>query len=205
MAQARPLVRNNRRRQPQPVRAGCRGGIASMMQTIRNIVFLFLAVALVGVLYKKAQEGGFGFDRNRSAPAAQHNNQAALNGPGYSDELVLRPDSRGHYYVTAEIRGVEVRFLVDTGASIVALTRQDAERIGLSPDSLEYTSAVQTANGVVRQAPVMLDQIRVAGFEVNNVQASVSRSAMGISLLGNSFLRRLNGYQVEDGNLILRW
>ena len=72
-------------------------------------------------------------------------------------------------------------------------------------DSLEYTAAVRTANGVVRQAPVILDQIRVAGFEINNVQASVSRSGLGISLLGNSFLRRLQGYQVEDGNLILRW
>jgi len=175
-----------------------------MMQTVRNILFLFLALALVGVLYKRAQEGGLGFDRNRGGQAGQES-QAALNGPGYSDQLVLRPDNRGHYYLTAEIRGAEVRFLVDTGASIVALTREDAERIGLSPDSLDYTAAVHTANGVVRQAPVILDQIRVAGFEVNNVQATVSRSGLGISLLGNSFLRRLYGYQVEDGNLILRW
>jgi len=174
-----------------------------MMQTIRNIIFLFLAVAAVALFYKKAQEGGFTFDR--SAPATQNNNQAALNGPGYTDQLVLRPDSRGHFYVTADIRGAQVRFLVDTGASIVALTREDAERIGLSPDSLDYTAAVHTANGVVRQAPVMLDQIIVEGFEVNNVRATVSRSGLGISLLGNSFLRRLHGYQVEDGNLILRW
>ncbi len=176
-----------------------------MMQTVRNIIFLLLAVMLVGVLYKRTQDGGSGFDRSRSAPVAQQNSRPALNGPAYTDQLVLQPDRNGHYYLTAEIRGAEIQFLVDTGASIVALTREDAERIGLRPDSLEYTAAFQTANGVVRQAPVMLDQIRVEGFEVSNVQATVSQAPMGMSLLGMSFLRRLHGYQVEDGNLILRW
>ena len=122
-----------------------------------------------------------------------------------TNQMTLRPGRGGHYFLTAEIGGADVDFLVDTGASMIALSFEDAERIGLDPDNLEYNGRVQTANGTTQVAPVTLDTVRVGQLEVDRVEAIVTRASMGTSLLGMSFLRRLDGYQVEDGNLVLYW
>lgn len=177
-----------------------------MVQIVRNIVFLFLIIMAGAVALKH----DFGNSRSRAtAPATRgqlmQNTQTAARPQSYTDRLVLEPSSNGHYFVIAEIRGEEVQFLIDTGASSVALTPEDAARIGFEPSSLEYTDAFQTANGIARFAPVVLDQVRLDGIEINDVRASVSQGQMGVSLLGMSFLKRLNGYQVENGNLILYW
>lgn len=120
-------------------------------------------------------------------------------------ETVVIPSGRGgHYRVEAEINGREITMLVDTGATIVALSRRDAELVGLSPHQLDYSSRVQTANGVARVARVTLDEISLGGITVRDVSAAVVDAPLGMSLLGMSFLGRLASFAVEDGRLILR-
>jgi aspartyl protease family protein len=178
-----------------------------MVQIVRNLLFILLAVMGVAILLK----GTGGDDRRREVRAPtppQGVRQAAAPRAPASvplNEMVLRPGQGGHYYVTADVDGAEVRFLVDTGASLIALTADDAESIGLDPDSLDYTGRVQTANGTTPVAPVTLNAVRIGQMEVDRVEAIVSQAPMGISLLGMSFLRRLEGYRVEDGNLVLSW
>jgi aspartyl protease family protein len=122
-----------------------------------------------------------------------------------TNQITLRPGQGGHYFLTAEIGAADVEFLVDTGASLIALSYEDAERIGLDPENLEYNGMVQTANGTTPVAPITLETVRVGQLEVDRVEAIVSKAAMGISLLGMSFLSRLDSYRVEDGNLVLYW
>ena len=180
-----------------------------MVHTVRNLLFVLLAVMGVAILLK----GTGGDDRRQEARTrtpAQSERQTAVPratapAPTPANEMVLRPGRGGHYYVTADVGQAEVRFLVDTGASLIALSADDAERIGLEPDSLDYNGVVQTANGTTRVAPVTLDEVRIGQMEVDRVEAIVSQAPMGMSLLGMSFLRRLEGYRVEDGNLVLSW
>ena len=120
-------------------------------------------------------------------------------------EYVIEPGAGGHYVVDAMVNGAPITFLVDTGASSIVLTMDDAERLGLRPESLRFTQRFVTANGEVRGAPVVLREIRIGQFSLYDVPASVNEAPLSVSLLGMSFLRRLNGYGVEDGRLVLRW
>jgi len=119
--------------------------------------------------------------------------------------LVIEAGAWGHFHVDTEIGGREIGFLVDTGASMVALSQADAETIGLPIHQLEYSGRANTANGVARFAPVMIDEITVGDNVVRNVQAVVMEEPMEKSLLGMTFLRKLAGFEVKNNRLILRW
>lgn len=121
-------------------------------------------------------------------------------GPG---RVSVRADASGHFRVQASVDGVPVRFMVDTGASVVVLSPADAERIGLDLARLDYSQRFLTANGVGFGAPVRLRELRIGDIAVRDVRASVNRAPMGESLLGLSFLDRLSGYAVERGTLTL--
>jgi aspartyl protease family protein len=121
------------------------------------------------------------------------------------NELVYRADSRGHFYLDAEVNGAPVHFLVDTGATVVALSPQDARAIGLAPDELNFSAVMSTANGTARAAPLQLRSLRLGQFEVEDVSAVVMEQPMAVSLLGLSFLNRLEGYSIRDGRLTLDW
>jgi clan AA aspartic protease (TIGR02281 family) len=142
--------------------------------------------------------------------------ESALHDEGYSAdegdpdyetdlEYVIEAGSGGHFLIEAVVNGAPVTFLVDTGASNIVLTMADAERLGLRPETLRFTERFASANGEVRGAPVVLRELRIGQFSVFDMPASVNEAPLGVSLLGMSFLKRLNGYGVEDGRLILRW
>lgn len=121
----------------------------------------------------------------------------------HGEEVIPRsPD--GHYWLKAEVNGGTVRFLVDTGASHVVLTQDDAEAAGIYPAHSDYTATYQTANGPAAAAPVLLDRVEVGGIEVARVVAAVNSAPMSQSLLGMSFLQRLSGFEVRGDELILR-
>jgi clan AA aspartic protease (TIGR02281 family) len=120
-------------------------------------------------------------------------------------EYVVEANSGGHYVIEASVNGAPVTFLVDTGASDIVLTLDDARRIGLQPSTLDYTQRFATANGEVRGAPVVLRELRIGQLRLFNVDASVNQAPLGISLLGMDFLEQLSSYEVERGRLILRW
>jgi clan AA aspartic protease (TIGR02281 family) len=129
---------------------------------------------------------------------------------GYSEddsglEYAVEADPSGHYLIEAAVNGAPVTFLVDTGASDIVLTLDDARRAGLRPGTLAFTQRFATANGEVRGAPVVLREVRIGQLRRFDVAASVNEAPLGVSLLGMSFLEQLSGYEVERGRLILRW
>jgi clan AA aspartic protease (TIGR02281 family) len=125
--------------------------------------------------------------------------------PGPSTHtLVYRAGPLGHVVLTASVNGAPVRFLVDTGASTVALSPADARAAGINPDALAFDKTTTTANGVVRVAPVMLREIRIEHLSVENVPAVVDANLSG-SLLGMSFLSRLKSFEMREGALTFSW
>jgi aspartyl protease family protein len=117
----------------------------------------------------------------------------------------LKAGQNGHFIVKAEINGRNVRVMVDTGASAVALSYEDAQDVGLRPGSLDYNVPVSTANGVVKAAGVNLDKVEIDGVRVTDVQGLVMpKGIMRGSLLGMSYLAKLKSFKVEDGVLYLK-
>jgi aspartyl protease family protein len=116
-------------------------------------------------------------------------------------ELPRAPD--GHYYVTAEVNGTPTRFVVDTGASQIVLSRRDAARAGLDTQSLIFTGRARTANGTVRTAPVRLDRLSIGPIEDRNLRAVVNEGEMDGSLLGMDYLRRFSSVEITGERLVL--
>lgn len=109
----------------------------------------------------------------------------------------------GHYYLTLDVNGVPVRFVVDTGASQVVLTREDAQRVGIDTGELAYLGRAMTANGEVRTAPVRLESIGTGPIRDDGFNAWVNSGEMPESLLGMSYLQRFDSIQIADGQLLL--
>lgn len=109
----------------------------------------------------------------------------------------------GHYHLTLTVNGTDVDFVVDTGASQVVLTRQDAERVGLSPDDLRFIGSAATANGIVATAPVRLDEVALGPIRDRNLRAVVNDGELFSSLLGMEYLGRFASIEIRDDTLIL--
>jgi aspartyl protease family protein len=127
---------------------------------------------------------------------------AVASAVGQDASVVKAAD--GHYWADANVDGHDVRFLVDTGASAVALTPTDAERLGIEPASLAYTVPVSTAAGQIHAARVHLASVAVSGAEVDNVEAFVVPAGLEHSLLGMTYLGRLSRFEATPTALILR-
>ena len=113
--------------------------------------------------------------------------QSSGSGPA---TVVLTADAAGHFLARGSINGTSVRFLVDTGASMISIGTSDARRIGVdaSMGQLGYT---QTANGVAQVARVKLNTVKVGDIVLNNVDATIHQQDMPVVLLGMSFLNRM--------------
>lgn len=126
--------------------------------------------------------------------------QSVMNAGGQIS-LPRAPD--GHYYLTAEVNGADIRFLVDTGATDIFLSRADAVAAGLDPAELPFIGSAMTANGPVRTAPVRIDTIRLGGIEDRGIRAFVNEGEMRESLLGMGYLQRFSSVEIRQGALIL--
>jgi aspartyl protease family protein len=118
--------------------------------------------------------------------------------------LVYPANRAGHVIVDAVVNGAPVRMLVDTGASFVTLTPADARAAGITPGELVFNRHASTANGLVRMAIVTLREIRLGQLSLNDVHAAVLEN-LNVSLLGMSFLDRLQSYEMRDGKLTITW
>jgi aspartyl protease family protein len=142
--------------------------------------------------------------------AAQSGSDVRPDAPGErtlgppSNTIVYAANQRGHVILEAAVNGAPVRMLVDTGASLVTLTPQDARAVGIAPSELVYNARANTANGSARMAPVTLREIRIDQLSIYDVPAAVLEN-LNISLLGMSFLARLQGYEMRDGKLTITW
>jgi len=121
-----------------------------------------------------------------------------------SQPAQIAKSADGHFWAEADIDGRAIRVLVDTGASVVALTRNDAMRLGLALTPADFTATVETASGPVRAAPIVLDHVAVAGARVEKVKALVVETGLPHSLLGMSYLGRLSAFEARPTGLTLR-
>lgn len=118
--------------------------------------------------------------------------------------VVIDRASDGHFWINGFVAGDRVRFLVDTGASMVVLSPQDARRLGFDLWQEEYTGRVQTPGGELRAAMVVLPEIEIGDrIIIYQVRAAVLAEGNGPSLLGQSFLRHLSGIQIDGDRMIL--
>lgn len=109
----------------------------------------------------------------------------------------------GHYYLSLDINNVPVNFVVDTGATEMVLSQQDAAAVGLDPANLAYLGQANTANGVVRTANVWLEQVVLGPIRDTNVRALVNQGELQGSLLGMGYLGRFESIEIRAGELIL--
>ena len=116
----------------------------------------------------------------------------------------LKAQSNGHFFAEAEINGRPVTVMVDTGASMVALTYDDARRAGVTPRDSEFTQQANTANGIAKFASIEIDRISIGGVQVRNVRAAVMEEGkLDTTLLGMSFLNKLGRVDMRSGRLVL--
>ena len=164
-----------------------RDGLGKMMQQAMIWGFLFLGVI-----------AGYGLwnDVQRQA----QNDQMLQLGNG---QIIVPRQADGHYYLTLELNGTRIPFVVDTGATDMVLTRADAQRAGLEPDTLNFIGRANTANGVVQTAPVRIGTVRLGDVTDTDVRASVNGGEMSGSLLGMGYLEKWGKIEISGGELRL--
>jgi aspartyl protease family protein len=168
---------------------------------MRNL--MIFAAILVGLGTFMAQLA----DRLTPAPAAASAASAyvaAVDAPASQRSLSIPTDRRGHFRAEGRIDGQRIAFMVDTGASIVALNESSAARFGLRPSRADYTATVTTANGTVKGARARLPRVELGELTVRDVDALVlPDEALSENLLGLSFLSKLKRFAYADGRMVL--
>jgi aspartyl protease family protein len=172
---------------------------------MRNI--LIFAAILIGLGTMMAQMA----DRMTPLPAAATPSASArkaslpetVSQAGVRSLAIAR-DGRGHFATEGRIDGQRIAFMVDTGASVIALNESSAARFGLRPTPGDYRATVTTANGTVKAAPTRLAMVEIGGLVVRDVDAMVlPDEALSENLLGLSFLSRLKRFEYANGKMIL--
>lgn len=167
-------------------------------------VIAFAAVALAAAVVTPKLIEHIGAMKERDAAAAMKVAPAPAPVTYSSRSVVIEPDRHGHFRVEARVDGRRLDFMVDTGASVIALTARDAARLGIRPMRSEFTATVKTANGSIKAAPASLDSVEVDGITVRDVRALVlPDEALSENLLGLSFLSRLRRFEYARGKLVL--
>jgi aspartyl protease family protein len=169
-------------------------------------VLTFAAFALVAgmIVPRYAAQ----FDGGRSAAPnlmAAHQtaspDQRTSSGP---ESVIVPRDGYGHFRTEGRIDGRRLDFLIDTGASVIALTSDDAGMLGIHPGVSEYRVMLKTANGMVRAAPTTLGMVEIGGILLRDVTAVVMPDgALSENLLGMSFLSRLRHFEYSQGKMVL--
>ena len=172
------------------------------------IVFAALALTAAAMAPRYAAQIGpkLGAGGRAAAPAALAARPFAPTGAtaAASGSVVVPPDRRGHFVVDGRVDGRRLNFMIDTGASVIALTARDAAALGIHPAQRAFVAAVKTANGTVHGAPAMLDTVEIGDIVVRNVAALVlPEEALSDNLLGLSFLSRLHRFEFSGGKLVL--
>ncbi|WP_409190955.1 TIGR02281 family clan AA aspartic protease [Bradyrhizobium sp. RDM4] len=167
---------------------------------MRNI--MIFAAIMIGLGTFMAQMA----DRMSSASATSVPLTVAVasNAPTGGRSLSIPRDGRGHFQTDGRIDGQRIGFMVDTGASVVALNESSAARFGLRPSRSEYNATVSTANGTIKAARTRIAMLDVGGLVVRDVDAMVlPDEALSENLLGLSFLSRLKRFEYANGQMVL--
>ena len=125
--------------------------------------------------------------------------------PGGWNSITVDGRGQRHFIVEAMANGAPIDFLIDTGASYVVLSPADAARLGFRPSQLRFTARAATANGTVGLAPVTQRELRIGQLSLFGVAAMVNEAPMSTSLLGMSFLDKLEAWEARGDRLMLYW
>jgi aspartyl protease family protein len=160
------------------------------------LVFAIVMIVAAAVAPRFLRPGG--------APTTTAQATAERSEPSYPRTASIPRGANGHFEADAYVDGRRMGFMIDTGASVIALTESDAARLGIHPARSEFVTEVKTANGSVRGAPMRLNMVEVGDLMVRDVSALVMPDeALSGSLLGLSFLSRLRRFEYSDGKLVL--
>jgi aspartyl protease family protein len=169
---------------------------------MRQVLFFAIAaLVLAGVMPRVMGSVG-----NRSAVEAPQPVKRVEPAPQSSAyrTVTVRADRLGHFQVEGSVDGRRLDFMVDTGATVVALREADAGKLGIFPSPRDYTGLTSTANGTIRVAPVRLPSLEVNGIRVYDVNAVVIPDhALSVNLLGMSFLSRVRRFEMANGRLVM--
>jgi aspartyl protease family protein len=171
---------------------------------MRNI--LIFAAVLAGLGIYLAQMADTMVPANKVVASNQGRQPVVSDVPaaGGPRNHVIPKDGRGHFSTDGRIDGRRVTFMVDTGASVIALTESSAALVGIRPSRSDYTARVSTANGEVKAARARLPSVDVGGIEVRDVEAMVlPDNVLSENLLGLSYLSRLRRFEFANGKLVL--
>ena len=168
---------------------------------MRNI--MIFAGLLVGLGTFMAQLA----DKMTAAPALAKTTSgkaAPDTAPAGIRSLSIPRDARGHFQTEGRIDGQRIGFMVDTGASVIALNETSAARFGLRPSRGDYNATVSTANGTIKAARTRLAMVEIGGLIVRDVEAMVlPDEALSENLLGLSFLSKLKRFEYAGGKMVL--
>ena len=165
-------------------------------------IWILIALALVTAYLYRHDAAAIG---DRLLAGLMPGRAFVTTGSDGAQEVILQKAMNGHFQADVVVNGQSISMLVDTGASMIALTQADARRAGIPPEKLTYSMTVMTANGLARAAPVTLDEIAVGPIVRRNVRATVAeRGRLDQSLLGMSFLATLSSLQMQTDELRLR-
>jgi aspartyl protease family protein len=168
---------------------------------MRNIMIFAAFIAGLGTLMAQMAD--------RMAPALAHSvsPKAAVGATvarAGSRSISIPRGSRGHFETEGRIDGQRIGFMVDTGASMIALNETSAARFGLRPSRNDYNATVTTANGTIKAARTRLAMVDVGGLVVRDVDAMVlPDAALSENLLGLSFLSKLKRFEYANGQMVL--
>jgi aspartyl protease family protein len=166
------------------------------------------AIAFSMLLMCGAAVGVAAFLDRKASAAPPAPRLAAAQQPssgGQRGMVILEADRRGHYQANLLINGSVVEALVDTGASVVAMSAEDAKRANIQPGSDARKAQFRTANGIITATIVNIPEVRLQGVTLRNVEASIMPpGAMSGTLLGMSFLKKLDSFEIKGNTLVLR-
>ena len=162
----------------------------NMGQTLRQLALwalIFMGTIAVAGLWPSIRDGALGPQQSYTS----------------TGEMQIPRGFDGHYHVTLGVNGTPLSFVVDTGASDIVLSQEDARRVGIDPDGLAYLGRARTANGTVPLARVRLDTVALGKEVERGVPASVNGGEMTGSLLGMSYLSQFGRISIENDILTL--
>lgn len=168
-------------------------------ETFRNILIWTGVVAVLAVGYTFRDELGYVARRVRSDIVPSY---PVSSGP---HEMTLTASEDGSFYVHGVVNGLPMHFVIDTGATDIVLSPDDAKRIGLNVTELNYFHSFETAHGVGHGAPATVARLSVGSFSLTDVPVTVNDTPMSTSLLGLAFLKKLDSFEVRGDRLTLKW
>jgi aspartyl protease family protein len=170
---------------------------------MRNIMIFAAVIAGLGTVMAQMADRMTPALANTAKKAVPVEMAVAESGSGRRS-LSIPHNARGHFETEGRIDGQRIDFMVDTGASMIALNETSAARFGLRPSRGEYNATVTTANGTVKGARTRIAMIDVGGLVLRDVDAMVlPDEALSQNLLGLSFLSKLKRFEYANGMMVL--